>query len=208
MIFTRGISPKIIVNGMQLRADNADSKQVIKNRFEGFNVAFTLVIFYFAVVMTADGEGYSRRKENIDLNPRTPTRLVPIPYFYPYRVPGIRTRPESPTIILLQNETAQPNFLFLIAMIALLPMIMAPIMQTIMAPSTTTAPVTMVTNPCTPNPCLNGGVCQSIGTTFMCNCRSGFTGITCDMPLECNLELVTFIKYSTFGITYFTLMDQ
>ncbi|XP_076078989.1 uncharacterized protein LOC143049106 [Mytilus galloprovincialis] len=125
--------------------------------------------------MTTYGEGYSRSQKNIDLKPRTPTRLVPIPYFYPYRVPGTRTK--SPTILLLQNETAQPNFLFLIVLIALLPRIMAPIMQ----PLITTAPVTMVTNPCIPNPCLNGGVCQSIGTTFMCNCRPTFSGIICNI---------------------------
>lgn len=38
--------------------------------------------------------------------------------------------------------------------------------------------------PCSPNPCLNGGVCfrndNNGESTFICNCPSGFTGDTCE----------------------------
>eukprot|EP00118_Oscarella_pearsei_P002875 m.12012 g.12012 ORF g.12012 m.12012 type:complete len:1882 (+) comp23764_c1_seq1:56-5701(+) len=33
---------------------------------------------------------------------------------------------------------------------------------------------------CSPNPCLNNGICRVIEGDFRCNCRSGFGGKTCD----------------------------
>ncbi len=37
---------------------------------------------------------------------------------------------------------------------------------------------------CTPNPCLNGGVCQSSGNTYQCNCTgTGFIGTTCQIGM-------------------------
>ncbi len=44
-----------------------------------------------------------------------------------------------------------------------------------------------VVTPCGPNPCTNGGTCTEQGETFSCTCdpTSGFTGATCDTPVEC-----------------------
>src|SRR5688572_770998 len=38
------------------------------------------------------------------------------------------------------------------------------------------------TDPCMPNPCLNGGECVVNGSTFRCDCTSAFTGPTCQSP--------------------------
>ena len=32
---------------------------------------------------------------------------------------------------------------------------------------------------CDSSPCLNDGVCSSVGETFQCHCRFGFEGPTC-----------------------------
>ena len=34
-------------------------------------------------------------------------------------------------------------------------------------------------NPCDFSPCLNGGVCSSIGAMFQCRCQFGFEELTC-----------------------------
>lgn len=34
-------------------------------------------------------------------------------------------------------------------------------------------------DPCSPNPCKNGGTCQNVGGTFKCTCAAGFSGVTC-----------------------------
>ena len=34
-------------------------------------------------------------------------------------------------------------------------------------------------NPCDFSPCLNGGVCSSIGAVYNCQCQFGFEGPTC-----------------------------
>ena len=34
-------------------------------------------------------------------------------------------------------------------------------------------------SPCDLSPCLNGGVCSSIGAMFQCQCQFGFEGPTC-----------------------------
>jgi Notch-like protein len=37
-------------------------------------------------------------------------------------------------------------------------------------------------NPCSPNPCQNGGTCQSTNTgSFMCVCPPGYVGYCCEM---------------------------
>ncbi|XP_038067480.1 mucin-19-like isoform X4 [Patiria miniata] len=38
------------------------------------------------------------------------------------------------------------------------------------------------TNPCTINPCQNGGTCSVNGNTFSCTCAAGFSGTTCTIP--------------------------
>ncbi|ELT94385.1 hypothetical protein CAPTEDRAFT_193014, partial [Capitella teleta] len=35
-------------------------------------------------------------------------------------------------------------------------------------------------NPCVPNPCENGGTCESSGNGFTCTCKPGWMGETCD----------------------------
>ncbi|XP_054868346.1 protocadherin Fat 3a isoform X5 [Amphiprion ocellaris] len=40
---------------------------------------------------------------------------------------------------------------------------------------------------CVPNPCQNGGVCKPIGNAFLCSCRRGFRGLTCEEDVnECD----------------------
>ena len=34
--------------------------------------------------------------------------------------------------------------------------------------------------PCNPNPCQNGGHCEGQGSTFRCECLSGFAGDHCE----------------------------
>ncbi len=41
-------------------------------------------------------------------------------------------------------------------------------------------------NPCSPNPCQNAGVCTATGpTTFTCACAAGYSGTTCQTPFDC-----------------------
>ncbi|XP_072013269.1 uncharacterized protein [Amphiura filiformis] len=42
---------------------------------------------------------------------------------------------------------------------------------------------TSTTSPCSPNPCSNGGTCNSVGNSFSCSCRQGFTGNTCQTQI-------------------------
>lgn len=40
-------------------------------------------------------------------------------------------------------------------------------------------------NPCTPNPCFNGGDCQNLAfLTYKCNCKPGFIGTLCNVEQE------------------------
>ncbi|XP_056139276.1 protocadherin Fat 3a isoform X1 [Lampris incognitus] len=40
---------------------------------------------------------------------------------------------------------------------------------------------------CVPNPCHNSGVCKPIGNAFLCSCRRGFKGLTCEEDVnECD----------------------
>lgn len=41
-------------------------------------------------------------------------------------------------------------------------------------------------NPCSPNPCLNGGTCTVSGTTYSCGCAAGFEGTTCQTAICTN----------------------
>lgn len=38
---------------------------------------------------------------------------------------------------------------------------------------------------CSPNPCMNGGLCDDVGDTFSCACQRGFEGETCETPVDC-----------------------
>lgn len=40
-------------------------------------------------------------------------------------------------------------------------------------------------NPCSPNPCLNGGTCSASGASFTCACTTGYSGATCQTPFDC-----------------------
>jgi hypothetical protein len=35
-------------------------------------------------------------------------------------------------------------------------------------------------DPCSPNPCLNGGSCTRDGRHYTCSCQNGYTGLTCN----------------------------
>jgi EGF-like domain len=37
-------------------------------------------------------------------------------------------------------------------------------------------------DPCSPNPCENGGTCAASGSSFTCTCTGGFTGTNCEIP--------------------------
>ena len=37
------------------------------------------------------------------------------------------------------------------------------------------------TNPCNPNPCLNGGNCFYTGSTYICRCPAGISGTNCQI---------------------------
>lgn len=37
-------------------------------------------------------------------------------------------------------------------------------------------------NWCKPSPCKNGGTCRQSGTTYTCQCQTGWTGLYCDVP--------------------------
>lgn len=42
----------------------------------------------------------------------------------------------------------------------------------------------IASDPCSPNPCLNGGSCfQNDNNIFFCNCPEGFTGDTCQQGM-------------------------
>ena len=43
-------------------------------------------------------------------------------------------------------------------------------------------------DPCSPNPCKNGGICQIVGGTFKCTCTAGFFGPTCSGMLLIPIE--------------------
>ncbi len=37
------------------------------------------------------------------------------------------------------------------------------------------------TDPCSPNPCQNNGICMASGSSFVCSCLTGFTGQCCEI---------------------------
>ena len=39
-----------------------------------------------------------------------------------------------------------------------------------------------VSDPCMPNPCINSGNCEGVGTNFTCKCMSGYLGAKCEIP--------------------------
>ena len=43
-----------------------------------------------------------------------------------------------------------------------------------------TCPYNIFLDQCSGNPCRNGGICSSAGTTFRCTCTSGWMGPTCE----------------------------
>ena len=48
-------------------------------------------------------------------------------------------------------------------------------------------------DPCSPNPCKNGGTCQNVGGTYKCTCAAGFIGPTC-------AGMLIFLKRLSFAI--------
>ena len=42
---------------------------------------------------------------------------------------------------------------------------------------------------CDPNPCLNDGVCTDQVGGYTCACNAGFAGDTCEVALDCNVEV-------------------
>ena len=39
--------------------------------------------------------------------------------------------------------------------------------------------ITVVSSPCKPNPCQNGGVCNRKGGSYTCTCAAGYQGNNC-----------------------------
>ncbi len=49
------------------------------------------------------------------------------------------------------------------------------------------APTCIATvTPCTPNPCLNSGVCTVVGAGYTCACAAGYGGTNCGTPVQCS----------------------
>jgi Notch-like protein len=46
------------------------------------------------------------------------------------------------------------------------------------------APDSGAASSCSPNPCTHSGACRSVGTTFACDCASGYTGTTCASDID------------------------
>lgn len=44
----------------------------------------------------------------------------------------------------------------------------------------------MTADPCSPNPCLNGGTCSNSGGNASCACAAGYSGTTCQTPVTCS----------------------
>ncbi|XP_076342647.1 uncharacterized protein LOC143242921 [Tachypleus tridentatus] len=64
--------------------------------------------------------------------------------------------------------------------------------STLFSPSTTEkrTTTTELFDPCSPNPCLNGGTCDAISTNeYSCTCRYGFVDVNCKELDYCNFTL-------------------
>ena len=63
-------------------------------------------------------------------------------------------------------------------------------------------------DPCTPNPCLHGGVCTPAGSGFSCNCTgTGYTGVTCSIGIIRLPPIPVLTKGQTHNITISTRLD-
>jgi collagen type VI alpha len=51
-------------------------------------------------------------------------------------------------------------------------------------------------NECSPNPCLNGGSCQSSAHTFQCTCPVGFSGAKCERRCPIQLDIAFVLDLS------------
>jgi EGF-like domain len=58
-------------------------------------------------------------------------------------------------------------------------------------------------NPCTRNPCQNGGTCLNAGTSYVCRCASAWVGSNCTIGLSVLLYLRRWLSctFNTFYIT-------
>lgn len=43
-------------------------------------------------------------------------------------------------------------------------------------------------DPCTPDPCFNGGSCDDNDGRYECTCAEGFDGKTCESTVRCKIE--------------------
>ena len=69
--------------------------------------------------------------------------------------------------------------------------------------TTTTGKQTECTKitPCSSNPCQNDGTCDVSGTSYICNCRWGYSGSKCEFDSECTYRQKNIVKNVTVGIT-------
>jgi hypothetical protein len=73
-------------------------------------------------------------------------------------------------------------------------------------------------NPCTLNPCLNGGICQqilqslqkfrqsntsSVFDSYYCNCSFGFSGRNCETRINVNFFFYCMFSYTVYFLCYF-----
>ncbi len=70
--------------------------------------------------------------------------------------------------------------------------------------TTTAAPCATPCDPCSKNPCQNGGLCFNSSCNAVCNCASGFAGTYCQTSVTtqtseiflfyCNADLINYKK--------------
>jgi hypothetical protein len=67
--------------------------------------------------------------------------------------------------------------------------------------------INLVLNPCSSNPCQNGGICSpNLNTqTYTCTCLSGFTGTNCNIGNESWLLNELKLKNGLVWINFFKI---
>ena len=60
-------------------------------------------------------------------------------------------------------------------------------------------------NVCSPSPCLNGGMCQPFGTSYVCFCDMGYTGMNCQIPRK--FSVAFFFNYTSVISLFYSFLS-